>query len=135
MVFRARVPRQRLHGCAFVDLGDPLPTDEAATRLSLLRMPDLIEHAPIRVGPTLYFADGVTADWLLPQVAEALRMAAQFGPRAHAGGIEDCGVSRAEALPHVRRPYGRPEGRRHISPYSARKATIGSTAAALRAGR
>ena len=118
------------------DLGDPLPAHEAATRLSLLRMPDLIEHAPIRVGRTLYFADGVTADWLLTQgaEAEALRMVRAIRPRAHAGGVEDCGVSRTEA-PHVRRPYGRPEGRRHISPYSARKATIGSTAAALRAGR
>ena len=132
MVFRARV---RLHGCAFVDRGDPLPADEAATRLSLRRMPDLIEHAPIRVGRTLYFADGVTADWLLTQGAEALRMVRAIRPRAHAGGVEDCGVSRTEALPHVRRCYGRPEGRRHSSPYSARKATIGSTAAALRAGR
>ena len=52
-----------------MDRGDPLPADEAATRLSLLRMPDLIEHAPIRVGRMLYFADDVTADWLLTQVA------------------------------------------------------------------
>ena len=29
----------------------------------------------MRVGRTLYFAGGVTADWLLTQVAEALRMA------------------------------------------------------------
>jgi hypothetical protein len=42
----------------------------------------------MRVGRTLYFAGGVTADWLLTQVAEALRMARGFGSRSRAGCIE-----------------------------------------------
>jgi hypothetical protein len=75
MVLSARVPGQRLYGSAFVDVGDPLPADQAAVRASLESGPHLIEHAPMRLGRTLYFAGGVTADWLLTQVAEALRMA------------------------------------------------------------
>jgi hypothetical protein len=75
MVLSARVPGQRLYGSAIVDIGDPLPADQAAVRASLESGPHLIEHAPMRLGRTLYFAGGVTADWLLTQVAEALRMA------------------------------------------------------------
>ena len=49
--------------------------DEARTRVALEGTPAFLEHAPMRVGRTLHFAGGVTADWLLTQVASALAMA------------------------------------------------------------
>jgi hypothetical protein len=75
IVLSARVPGERLYQSALVDVGDPLPPDEAATRVALQGTPELLEHAPMRVGRALHFAGGVTADWLLTQVAAALRMA------------------------------------------------------------
>ncbi len=75
LVLSARVPGQRGYQSAFVDVGDPLPADEARTRVAMERTPAFLEHAPMRVGRTLYFAGGVTADWLLTQVAAALAMA------------------------------------------------------------
>jgi hypothetical protein len=75
LVLSARVPGQRGYQSAFVDVGDPLPPDEARTRVALEGTPAFLEHAPMRVGRTLHFAGGVTADWLLTQVAAALAMA------------------------------------------------------------
>ena len=60
---------------AFVDVGDPLPPDAARTRVALEGTPAFLEQAPMRVGRTLHFAGGVTADWLLTQVASALALA------------------------------------------------------------
>ena len=75
IVLSGRVPRQRLYQSAFVDVGDPLPPDQAGTRAALEGTTEFVEHAPVRVGRTLYFAGGVTADWLLTQMAAALSMA------------------------------------------------------------
>jgi hypothetical protein len=57
-----------------VDVGESLPPDEARTRVALEGTPAFLERAPVRVGRTLHFAGGVTADWLL-QVASALALA------------------------------------------------------------
>jgi hypothetical protein len=80
IVLSGRVPRQRLYQSAFVDVGDPLPRDEARTRATLEGTPEFLAHAPMRVRRTLYFAGGVTADWLLTQVAAALSMARTVRP-------------------------------------------------------
>jgi hypothetical protein len=82
IVLSGRVPRQRLYQSGFVDVGDPLPPDEARTRAALEGTTEFVEHAPMRVGRTLYFAGGVTADWLLTQVAAALSMARTVRPVA-----------------------------------------------------
>jgi hypothetical protein len=82
IVLSARVPNQRLYGSAFVDLGEPLPRDVAGTREALAQTAGLPDAAPMRLGRTLYFAGGVTADWLLTQVAAALRMARTVRPVA-----------------------------------------------------
>jgi hypothetical protein len=82
IVLSGRVPRQRLYGSAFVDVGDPLPAEEASTRAALQETPELIADAPVLLGRTLYFAGGVTADWLLTQVAAALSMARTVRPVA-----------------------------------------------------
>ena len=74
-VLTARVPDTRFYQSAFLDLGDPLPPEEARLRASLQGTSAFLEHATMRVGRTLHFAGGVTADWLLTQLGLALTMA------------------------------------------------------------
>ena len=61
---------------------DSLTTDVARTRAALEGTTEFVEHAPMRVDRTLYFAGGVTVDWLLTQVAAALSMVRTVRPVA-----------------------------------------------------
>jgi len=74
IVLSAPVPAYRRYQSALIDVGDPLPADEAATRAALEGTPELLDAAPMRVGRTLNFSGGDTADWLLTQVAAALQL-------------------------------------------------------------
>jgi hypothetical protein len=82
IVLSAPVPGEGRFQSAFVDVGNPMPADEARTRTAMQETAGLPDDTPMRVGRTLYFAGWVTADWLLTQIAAALQMAETVTARA-----------------------------------------------------